>query len=372
MRALILVSRDVIDDARAIRQAGTLLAAGHDVRILCWDREAAYPVEDALEGVAIQRIRSTGLMRAAPGDAAKNPFWWRRAYDEARVWKPDVVVAHDLDALPPAVRLKKRTGCKVVYDSCELFYHMIVDKVPRIISQAALRLERRLVPHVDHVLIVDDPYQSYFVNEVPYDGPITKVMNCTWPRPTGRWPALPKGPLTLFYAGSLTADRMVVELAQAGRAFPDIRVVLAGGGVLEDEVAALARELPNVEFLGTIAFTEVVERMRQAHVIPALTDPSNANVRNATSLKQFEAMVAGRAIIAAQGCLTAEIALETESGLAVPFTQEALHAAIAQFLEDPGLASRLGKAAFATAKNRFNWNIEGQAFLEAVESACAS
>ena len=101
-----------------------------------------YKPEETYEGVRLVRIHNDFLMRTLPNDLFRNPLWWRRAYKQGlKLYKDGfdfkVVHCHDLDALKPGVRLKKKLGVKVIFDGHEVFGQMIENDVPKIVSKYA-------------------------------------------------------------------------------------------------------------------------------------------------------------------------------------------------------------------------------------------
>src|SRR5712691_1619745 len=109
MRILMIVSNDVVHDARVLKEGRSLRDAGHDVTFLGWDRSGESASRESWDGIPIVRVRTDGFMRVLTSDTMRNPFWWRRAYRLARSLPFDVAHCHDLDTLPIGVRLKRRT-----------------------------------------------------------------------------------------------------------------------------------------------------------------------------------------------------------------------------------------------------------------------
>jgi len=114
-------------------------------------------------------------------DVLRNPFWWRKAYKKAlKLYKNgfefDVVHCHDLDTLKTGVWLKKKFDVKLVYDAHEIFGYMIDRFVPSLISEYALKMEKKLIKKVDFVITVNEPLKDYFASIS--DKPIQIIMNC--------------------------------------------------------------------------------------------------------------------------------------------------------------------------------------------------
>ena len=138
MKILMILSKPFMTDLRVYNEAKALTDAGHNVTIIVWDRRKEYKNEDEVNNIKIIRIHNTTLMKILPNDILRNPLWWRNAYKKAiklynGKFRFDVVHCHDLDTLKIGVKLKKKTGCKLIYDSHEIFGHMIEDDVPKFI-----------------------------------------------------------------------------------------------------------------------------------------------------------------------------------------------------------------------------------------------
>lgn len=135
---------------------------------------------------------------------------------------------------------------------------------------------------------------------------------------------------------------------------PDTRLVIAGGGILEKELAALAEQLGvanRVIFLGHISSAEVRERLRCA----------DAFVLNSTyeGLPHvvLEAMAVGIPVIATNAGGTGEVVEHDVTGLLIPVGDEAaLQSAIERLWSDPELARRLTATASERLAAHFDFN----------------
>jgi glycosyltransferase involved in cell wall biosynthesis len=131
----------------------------------------------------------------------------------------DVLYVHDLYALQAAVILKRRTGCRVVYDSHEFFPHLY-EEWP--FPQLTRAYEASLVQSVDRYITVSPQLarelrQLYAVAEID-------VIPNVEPRPA-RPPtplntgvdALAAGRLKVLYQGSFAPGRGLEEVIEAWR-----------------------------------------------------------------------------------------------------------------------------------------------------------
>ena len=84
--------------------------------------------------------------------------------------KPDVIHDTDLDAFIPAMMAEKKIGCKVVYDSHEIYvenHHIVVNKL---YSKALRFIESKLVKRCDLMVCVSHAAAEYFAKTVGAGG----------------------------------------------------------------------------------------------------------------------------------------------------------------------------------------------------------
>ena len=144
-----------------LKEARALIAAGHEVTAIGWDRAGSLPETEERAGLEIHRVRTSGSMRLLWKDLFRNPVWWRRAVHIARGLPFDAIHCHDLDTLPIGDRLKELTGRPLVYDAHEVFGYMIEADVPKVVVDYTFRMEQRLAPRADRVVAVNEAVKKY-------------------------------------------------------------------------------------------------------------------------------------------------------------------------------------------------------------------
>ncbi len=168
-------------------------------------------------------------------------------------------------------------------------------------------------------------------------------------------PMVPRDPIVV-YAGRLDevkGMRLLMAAWDRYRAMspdPGLRLVIAGSGSLEREVAAWASARPSVEMTGQIAATGVARlrsRARAVLVPSAWEEPFGLVV--------VESMAAGSPPIAAgHGSLVELITPGVDGVLFPPGDTAALARAVADVEADPGRYETYGKQARETYEQRFN------------------
>jgi len=191
--------------------------------------------------------------------------------------------------------------------------------------------------------------------------------------PAARFAGLPAGEPEVLYAGQLYPWKGVDLLVEAFAEVPRGRLVILGGIEGEPDTARV-RAL--VERLGLSARVDMPGLVPQARVAAALARATVVAVpflrtamteRHTSPLKAFEAMAAGRAIVATDLPSTREVLRHGENAwLVAPGDPAALAAGLRRLLEDRALASSLARAAWAAAP-AYAWPARARALVEVLE-----
>ncbi len=364
MRILMIVSNDVVHDTRVLKEARALRDAGHEVSFIGWDRTGQGPAETSWEGIPIRLVRTRGLLRLAAHDAVRNPLWWRRAAKLALRAPFDAVHCHDLDTLPSGVRLKQRTGCRLVYDCHEVFGFMIEEDMPGFVVRASFRLEQRLAPQADRVIAVNEAVKKYI------DGvtgrPAVLVQNCQELAVPEYRPPSAAG-FTVLYVGTLHKSRFILPAIDVVGAMPDVRLVIGGSKALAAEVAARCAQHPNTTFLGPVRSERVLPMTLESHAVLSMFDPVLRINQVGMPNKIFEAMAAGRPCLVTQGLAMSDLVVREDCGIAVPYTPEGLRDGIQRLRDNPALAERLGRNGLEAARRTYNWPVEAKKLVALYE-----
>jgi glycosyltransferase involved in cell wall biosynthesis len=172
---------------------------------------------------------------------------------------------------------------------------------------------------------------------------------------------------TVLFVGRLRrykgVDWLLRSLPAVRSRLPDTRLVVIGDGPdrarLEAQAARLA-VLDAVEMLGFVSQAEKARRLSEAWV---LVQPSP---KEGWGLTVVEAGACGTAVVAADSPGLRDSVRSDETGLLVPFGDDAaLAAALVRVLGDAALRERLAAAGVAWAR-RFTWPQCARASLEAL------
>jgi glycosyltransferase involved in cell wall biosynthesis len=189
-------------------------------------------------------------------------------------------------------------------------------------------------------------------------------------------PELPTEPRVL-YAGQLYPWKGVDVLVEAIARLPRARLVVLGGFPGEADlgrIRALVDRLglaDRVELPGHVPQARVAAELARAAVVAVPFLHSGMTESHTSPIKAFEAMAAGRPIVATDLPSSREVLRDGQTALLVPPGDAgALAAAIGRLLDDRALALRLARAAFDEAP-RYSWDARARQLLGLLQEVAA-
>jgi glycosyltransferase involved in cell wall biosynthesis len=168
-------------------------------------------------------------------------------------------------------------------------------------------------------------------------------------------PGTEASPPYALYAGRLSKEKGVLELAAAGRGLP---LVMAGDGPLRGRIPQARGFVPRAEL------------MRLLDEAAAVVCPSR---REGFGMTCLEAMAHGKPVVATAVGGLLDLVVDGETGLLVPpRAPGALREAIERLLSDADLRRRLGSTGRQRAREEFGWDRVIAAILEAYAGASST
>lgn len=375
-----LVRNPFTHDSRVEKEAAALAGAGYRVTVVA-EWAAGLPRREDRGGYRVLRV---------PRGSARLPGmrllqYRSRLLRALRATQPEILHAHDSDALEPVAAVARERRRNYVYDAHELW----IEQENRGRSAFYFRLfrifyrvlERLLVPRAAAVITISPPIARELKRR--YRLPqVTLVPN--YPEAPSRLPRrslaalarragqpIPDGAPLVLYVGGAQHGRGIEHIVRAVARVPDAVGVFLGSGEPSREIAALARRLEvdaRLRFLPPVAPEEVIPYAASASVGITLTPPISLNNRYALPNKLFQYMAAGVAVIASDYEHVREIVLGSRAGLTVdPDDPYAIAEAVARLLADPAEAKAMGRRGRAAVMSRYNWDVASRELLAVYE-----
>jgi glycosyltransferase involved in cell wall biosynthesis len=194
------------------------------------------------------------------------------------------------------------------------------------------------------------------------------IPNGTDVAPDRAFPGLASGtPPRILYAGQLYPWKGVDVLVRACVSVPGARLVILGGLAGEadaERIRALVAQCglaDRTELPGTVAPARVADELRRAAVVVAPFLHTAMSERHTSPLKAFEAMAAGRPLVASDLPASREFLRDGENALLTPpGDAAALADALRRLLDGPALAERIARGAWDDAP-RYAWSARAAA-----------
>ena len=298
----------------------------------------------------------------------------------------DYIYCNDYPLLATAVRLKRITGAKLIYDSHEIYIATMNQFFPQkgwkslygkpltwINQWFHKQRERRHLKQVDQMITVCDSFKTYF--ETTYEAPpILVVKNC--PKDVGEYIQtnllreklnLSAQDKILLYQGDVNISRGIEIVAHALKLLDDtIHFVVLGGGTKLNEFKEKYTQ-SNIHFYGKVPFEELYDYTRSADLCIMLIENYNLSKKLTLPNKAFEYMVAGRPYITNQLPEVSKIVKEENCGFIIDDSNaKKIAKAINEIFQRTDL-EEMGKRGRKAIEEKYYWEKEVEKLLEFIK-----
>lgn len=382
-----IVATSVATDARVLKEATTLVAAGHTVHVIGKNVPSDYSPPP---GVTVSSVGASSVLRKEGAASlstrklaphVKFARWamlpthrnstFRRFGAAAEAMAAgidaDVVHAHDFTALEAGARIAAAKGVPLVYDTHEFWQGRSREYRPTPLQDAReRRVEADLGSRAAAVITVGDGVASALRQRYGW-GDIAVVRN-SFPRKNdseaAALPPLPEAPTALIYAGRIGAHRELETVAAAseGVAALGLDTVLMGP---VDSTWAAEFERGACDLRPPCAPDEVDAHLRRAGLVLVALAPGWENHRLALPNKLFHAVRAGVPIVASDIGELAAVVREYGLGtLYRPGDPADLVASVRDAVSQYGSL----RAAVQAAQTELSWDRDGAVLVQVYES----
>lgn len=277
-------------DRRAAWVSSAIRATGATVRVVAWDRRATpAPVPSPPPGEDVVRVRVPAAWGAGRGTVAALARFSVRALARRRTLLAgaDALMAGDVYLLPLARLLAAAARIPLIYDAREDWAALEAARFPPRMLAAVTRAETALARGAAAVVVPGEARAARW-RRVGIEPVVLRNVGSSSPRPAVlRW--------DVASAGLMAEQRRPDLVLALARERPDLRVVITGGGRLEQRIRAEAAELPNVDYLGWVEDVDAV--LSSSAVIVYGEDPSTPYSALASPSTLYQAMRLRRPLV---------------------------------------------------------------------------
>jgi glycosyltransferase involved in cell wall biosynthesis len=352
------------NDHRVMKEARSLLGAGHEVTLIALRDDDTLPAETVEYGIRVVRLR----MHRWPNRKGRYAEYFARAALAGFRTRADAYHAHDLDTLLPAALAARLRRKPLVYDAHELFtetHHLVGREKERRIWA---RLERGLIRRARRVLTVSEPIAVELEKRYRIERPLV-VRNCPAyrepPLPRPFFPETPDDPV-LLCQGYLQKGRGLEALVGSMRHVHRGRLVLLGDGEMREELERLVGILGlegRVFLRPAVPIEELPSRTASADLGFILYSTASLNFLYALPNKFFEYVMAGVPVLSSKIPEVERLIREHGVGRVVdPATPDRIAAEIDRLLGDPASLARMRENCLKAA-HALHWGIEEEKLL---------
>lgn len=393
---MLLIGHDFPPDIRVEKETRALLAAGHQITLVCENREGR-PARENWNGVEIIRLPHLPLWLRRLNTATlfvtlRGPLWERAIKKIVQTEKPDVLHIHDLPFVGPGLHIARKFNIPLVADLHENYPAWIqirhagakgnpIDLFAFNPGRFA-RYEQRVVPHCDYVIVVVEEAADRIrdlgvsIDKVVIVGnteDIDAIGNVT-----NQDVDLPSSDLILLYVGSFGPHRgldiAIEAMPTILEQVPSSILVIVGDGSYRASLEKLAHQFDvarAVRFEGRQPFARVHGYIQASDVclVPHIANPhTNATMPH----KLFQYMYMRRPVIVSNAIPLARVVRESDAGLVFESGNPTSFAHCVLKLQDGALRNRLGKNGHDAVISRHNWRYDAQRLVELYQTLAVS
>ena len=364
-RVLMLLTNAFDPDPRVAAEARTLTEAGCDVTVLAWDRDGRRPLEERIGDVGVRRVR----IRSTHGRGLSQMWYllryWAAAWWWARRQAFDAVHCHDLDALPGGWVIGKAKRLPVIYDAHEMYTDMMVGHLPPSLLGLLGRLERLLARRCASVIVAGElmagDLARRWATRPVVVGNYKRLADYVLPEEAIAQKRAELGfgsdVILIAYIANLGRERLIGPLIEAVAGDQRFGLLIGGDGSQRSLVQQAAATFPNIRYLGQVPSEQIPLLTLCADVVYYALAPTTSVAAYSSPNKLYEALAAGKALLAGDFGEIALVVREYDCGLLMSRVTAGEIAEALNVLAHRPTLRRMQTNAARAGRQRYNWEL---------------
>lgn len=393
MRVCIIWKNDYPWDVRIEKIAGSLRDAGHDVHLICSNKECR-PRHERTHNISIWRlpqVRLGWLHAVINTPFFFNPVWLSMIFRVVRQTRANIIIVRDVPLVALAMVVGKFLNVPVLLDMAENYPAMYREKAKKGGWRARLTwflknplviswIERYAVKHCEGILVVVEESLERLVRIGARRDRIWVVSNTPIIQRFRIEPqSEKKASINLLYVGYVQAGRgldvAVRGLCKIRDADFDVTLTIVGDGPYTVELKRIVKSCGMEDYVnwqGWIDNAFVPERIQQCDVaiIPhERTEHTDTTIPN----KLFDYMACGKPVVVSDALPLKRIVTTERCGVVFESgSEDSFAAAVKDQIDNRAHWSEMGGRAISAIRTRYNWKIDSESMLDAIKNICAS
>lgn len=359
-KIIMLRSTAIKNDSRIQKEAKAIKENKNEVFIIGWDRENQLDRFEKFENIDIEFFRRKSVY----GSGIKNlinlilfqMFLLNKLIKYRK--KYDIVFSCDLDTGIISRIVSKIFRKRMIYDIYD--YYIDCHNLPSWLSNFAERQEIKNINYADVTIICTEQRKEQINKAHPKN--LIVIHNS---------PEIPKNitdmesvvqsksnKLKIVYVGILQDDRMLCEVGEAIKKYPQYELHIGGFGKYEEYFKDLAKKHENIFFYGSLDYGSVLKLESECDILFATYNPKIKNHKYSAPNKLYEAMALGKPIIVCKNTGIDKIVEENKLGKVINYNITEF----ISYLEDTRNIKR--KEIMEIFKNNYSWTYMKEKLLK--------
>lgn len=338
MKIVFIRSNPVDPDSRVEKEVNSLIKAGHEVRVVGWDRNTKYRIKESCikleSGKA--KIYRFGIPASFGGGIRRNlrPLllfqiklfkWLYRNKNEY-----EIIHACDFDTAFISSIVARILRKKFIYDIFD--YYVDAFGVPPKLKKYIEKLDHKVINTADAVIICTEKRKEQIKGTNPkrlaviHNTPSNIINNI------GKI-NLDKSKIKIVYVGILGSGRFIKEIAEIVKENPRYEFHIGGFGEYEEFFDCMSKQHSNIKFYGKLPYRKTLELENSCDIMTAIYDPKVPNHKYAAPNKFYEGLMLGKPLIMVKNTGFDEVVIKNDIGEIIEYKIDSLKEAIDRLVE---------------------------------------
>ena len=369
---IFLRSTSIKNDSRVLKEVGCLIKHGYNVKVLGWDRDEFLKNNQSINfdniNIPIQVFRK----KAEYGSGIKNliKLFQFQVWLLYNLWKIrkniDIIHSCDLDTALPARLISKFFKKKMVYDIFDYYIdsHYVPNKMKKIVENT----EIYIINEADLTIICTEERREQIKKAKPkkciviYNTPKIDRNNIKQ-----KVIKSSNDKLKIVYVGILQENRLLKEIGEEIKKYPDFELHIGGFGQLQKYFSELSENYGNIFYYGQMEYEDVLNLEEDANLLFATYNPEISNHKYSAPNKLYEAMALGKPIIVCENTGIDELVKNDNIGISISYDAKKFIEVIENLSENKKLQKKLSDNAKRLYNEKYSWKQMEKRLIEEYE-----